>query len=379
MTGSILTDVPAVPERTGYEVAWDFDFNNPITQDLTVTAVYTFKSYTITYAPGINGSGKNIAADTKTHGVALNLPSETFTRTGYTQTGWAASDGGTKAYDLGGEYTADAAVTLYPFWTINTYAVTYNAGANGAGSVFPQDKTYGESLVLSTSTYTRTGYMQTGWAESDGGAKAYDLGGEYTADEAVTLYPFWAVDTYAVTYSAGENGEGSIAAGTKTYDAALTLSSETFTRTGYTQAGWSESDGGAKAYDLGGEYTANAAVTLYPFWTADAFTVTFVADGVTVAVLNIPSGSGVATEDIPAVPAKTGYTGAWENVDLSEITSNVTVNAVYTEKASTGGGGGCGAVTTDGGNGGLWLGVISLMLVAAVVAKKRKVAQEQGK
>ena len=47
----------------------------------------------------------------------LVLKGATFTRSGYTQTGWATSDGGVKAYDLGAYYTANAAITLYPFWT----------------------------------------------------------------------------------------------------------------------------------------------------------------------------------------------------------------------------------------------------------------------
>ena len=74
---------------------------------------------------------------------------------------------------------------------------------------------------------------------------------------------------YAVTYSPGANGSGAQQTATKTHDVALTLKGATFTRSGYTQTGWSTSDGGAKAYDLGAAYTSNAAVTLYPYWTAD--------------------------------------------------------------------------------------------------------------
>ena len=62
---------------------------------------------------------------------------------------------------------------------------------------------------------------------------------------------------------------GSEQAATKTRDVALTLAGAIFTRLGYVQTGWAKSDGGAKAYDLGASYTANAAVTLYPFWTAN--------------------------------------------------------------------------------------------------------------
>ena len=72
-------------------------------------------TYTVTYKPGANGTGSQQTA-TKTYGTALTLKGAIFTRTGYTQTGWATSDGGSKAYDLGGNYTANASITLYPYW-----------------------------------------------------------------------------------------------------------------------------------------------------------------------------------------------------------------------------------------------------------------------
>lgn len=74
-------------------------------------------------------------------------------------------------------------------------------------------------------------------------------------------------DSFTVTYKSGANGSGTVAEGTKTKGEDFTLSSETFTRDGYTQTGWATTDGGAKAYDLGGKYTKDAKVTLYPFWT----------------------------------------------------------------------------------------------------------------
>ena len=76
----------------------------------------TKTTYTISYNKGTNGTGTN-TTDTKTCGTALALKGAIFTRTGYTQTGWATSDGGAKVYNLSASYTTDAATTLYPFWT----------------------------------------------------------------------------------------------------------------------------------------------------------------------------------------------------------------------------------------------------------------------
>ena len=73
-------------------------------------------SYTVTYKPGASGSGAQQTAS-QTHCVALTLEGAIFTRSGYTQTGWSTSDGGSKAHNLGASYTANAAITLYPYWT----------------------------------------------------------------------------------------------------------------------------------------------------------------------------------------------------------------------------------------------------------------------
>ena len=165
------------------------------------------ETYTVTYSPGANGSGAQQTAP-KTHGVALTLMGATFTRSGYTQTGWSTSDGGSKAYDLGASYTANAAVTLYPFWTADTYTVTYSPGANGSGAQQTATKTHGVALTLKGATFTRSGYTQTGWSTSDGGTKAYDLGASYTANAAVTLYPFWTANSGADTPASVQLWEG---------------------------------------------------------------------------------------------------------------------------------------------------------------------------
>ena len=73
-------------------------------------------TYSVTYKAGKNGSGEQQTA-TKTKDVALILKGAVYARTGYTQTGWATSDGGVKVYDLGASYAANASITLYPVWT----------------------------------------------------------------------------------------------------------------------------------------------------------------------------------------------------------------------------------------------------------------------
>lgn len=75
-------------------------------------------TYVITYLPGMNGTG-TAQSVTKNQGEPLTLAGAIFGRDGYTQVGWATTDGGEKAYDLGGTYMTDAVATFYPVWQKN--------------------------------------------------------------------------------------------------------------------------------------------------------------------------------------------------------------------------------------------------------------------
>ena len=106
--------------------------------------------------------------------------------------------------------------------------------------------------------------------------------------------------TYTVTYNPGTNGTGAASTAIKIEDLPLTLADKLFNRTGYTQTGWATVDGGEKVYDLGATYTADEAITLYPVWTANQYTVTLDSNGggtVTPSTVTVTYG-----EDCPAMP-----------------------------------------------------------------------------
>ena len=88
-----------------------------------------------------------------------------------------------------------------------------------------------------------------------------------------------AYTPYTISYNAGTGGSGSHASETKLYNVSFTLpNSIVFTRTGYTQTGWTTSDLGTQTHALGGSYTTNAAQAFYPVWTAKTTTTTLNAN-----------------------------------------------------------------------------------------------------
>ena len=281
---------------------------------LTVVTNETDYSYTLKY----DANGGNGAPSNQTGSNTRTSPSYTFTvsstipsRTGYSFLGWSQSSTATSASYVGGNsitVTSAGTTTLYAVWRINTYTVSYNKGSYGSGTNTSDTKTYGQSLTLKGAIFTRTGYTQTGWATSDGGAKAYNTSGSYTNNAAITLYPYWTAVTYTVTYAPGTYGSGSNYTDTKTHDVALTLRGATYTIFNYSQDGWSiNSNGSTKDYNLSGSYTNNAATTLYPHWKADTYTVIYNANGGSGAPAAQTKTYGVSLTLSATIPSRTNY------------------------------------------------------------------------
>ena len=79
-----------------------------------------------------------------------------------------------------------------------------------------------------------------------------------------------------------------------------------------------------------------AAVTEGGITPTDPYIITFVADGQTVETRTVEHGDDLPMSAFPAVPAKTGYTGAWDKAeDFTNVTENATVTAVYTANSYT--------------------------------------------
>ena len=116
-------------------------------------------AWDVTYQPGTNGSG-NAVTDIKFYNDALTLRGALFTRTGYTQVGWATVDGGEKVYSFGDVYTKNEALTLYPVWNTNKYTITFDTA--GGSEIAPITQDYG-TVITAPEDPTREGYTFTGW------------------------------------------------------------------------------------------------------------------------------------------------------------------------------------------------------------------------
>lgn len=180
---------------TKYNLAAKLSGIDRVGGTMTVTSSYTVPakpSYKIYY--NANGGTGAPGTQTKYYGTNITLSSTKPTRTGYTFQGWGTTASDTSVnYAAGASYTSNAGITLYAIWKANTYTVTYNANG-GTGAPGNQTKTYGKTLVLSSTKPTRTNYNFVGWGTSakDTAAK-YNPGSNYTVNASITLYAIWKV------------------------------------------------------------------------------------------------------------------------------------------------------------------------------------------
>ena len=157
---------------------------------------------------------------------------------------------------------------------------------------------------------------------------------------------------YEVIYLPGTYGTGSAVTDMKPHNNILTLRGALFTRAGYTQVGWSTVDGGEKVYGFEDVYTQNEALTLYPVWNTNKYTITFDTNGGSeIAPITQDYGTEITAPDNPT---RKGYTFKGWDKEIPETmpAENITVKAQwkinqYTITFDTNGGSEIAPITQD--------------------------------
>ena len=222
--------VPAAPAKPGYTFAgWyldgkAYDFDAPVTENLTLTANWTVNRYTITFD---TDGGSAIAPITQDYGTAVTAPADP-TRTGYTFAGWTPAIPETMpAEDL----------TIKAKWTVNTYTITYDLdGGTAEGN--PASYTV-ESGAITLAEPAKPGYTFTGWSGTDlEGADNLDvtIPAGSTGDRSYTAH--WQVNTVYSTLRFETRGGSALATLALPYGSRVDLTKYVPTREGFAFTGW---------------------------------------------------------------------------------------------------------------------------------------------
>ena len=167
---------------------------------LVYDGIWALKKNNITITFNANGGTGEMAALMANPGYDKKLSSNTFTREGYTFTGWnTKADGTGTGYADGAIVNFSANTTLYAQWTQNP-VITFDAN-DGKGIMGTQTVNPGVSAALPANTFTRADYDFAGWnTKADGTGTAYADKANITTNKNVTLYAQWKLHTYHVRW-----------------------------------------------------------------------------------------------------------------------------------------------------------------------------------
>ena len=268
-----------------------YDFNTPLTNNMTVYAHWIGNGYTVRFT-GNGATGGNTPDQAFQYNIGQNLHRNGFTRDGYTFTGWKRADN-QQAYGDGQWVTnlttqPNGIVTMVAQWSANEAHIRYNpnppAGKTAGGNGTPNwDGHTGDTPAIGGNGWTIDGYTFAGWTTSpDGSGTKYAPGASWTANGTLTLYAQWTPGEAGLTY------DGNGATGGKTdpqngvTDQKVNVRQNGFTRDGYTFVTWNtQADCKGNAVKPNSEWTLRGSSTLYACWAGVAQTLTYHGNGAT--------------------------------------------------------------------------------------------------
>jgi uncharacterized repeat protein (TIGR02543 family) len=212
----------------------------------------------------------------------------------------------------------------------------------GTGSTAPLSIISGH-LAAAPATPVRSGFNFVGWYKEATLENLFNFATDRVTED-LNLFAKWIDENaviYTVTFDA-QNGEEPMQV---QVEGGTTINGTTPEREGHTFEGWyTQPNGGGNPWNFGAPVAAS--VTLYAKWTPLTFTVTFVSNGVTLAVYpDVPYGT---TVEEPAEPAeregytfsgwaimKNGYVDAWWHFERDVITKDLVIEASWNAKSYT--------------------------------------------
>ncbi|HOH23111.1 MAG TPA: InlB B-repeat-containing protein, partial [Bacteroidales bacterium] len=242
-----------------------------------------------------NGGMGYMAPLTVCLGDYATLPNNTFTRLGYSFSGWSTTPNGAVMYQDGAQIITSTNLSLYAVWSSSCSNVHHTVSATACDSYYWRGNTYTNS---GTYTSTASGVVPGGCdsiytlnltinhsvssIEEITACNSYTWhGNTYTAstntptytttsssgcDSVVTLH-LTILPNLTISFHAN-GGIGYMAPLTVCLGNYATLPNNTFTRLGYSFSGWSTAPNGAVMYQDGAQIITSTDLSLYAIWTS---------------------------------------------------------------------------------------------------------------
>ena len=373
--GSIgAEDFPQIPGKPGYDrtaPVWNSESIENVTADLTVEAVYTRNVYTVTLPENPVGYKVEAETDTVAHGESFRFTLEVSE--GYNAEGMVVTVNGIEIMPVDGVCIVEAvdtdpvievsgvADTTVPEVTVTVadnswrellHVITFGLFFNKTQDVTVTSADAGSGVngvfyCICDSQQTLSELESVSWTAYDGSfhidadgqyviyVKATDAAGNMTivSTDGMVLdgtVPVIEGITDGGTYYGAQlvkvsddNISTIVVNGETVYDAA---NGESITEKAITLVPNNETQT-VVVTDKAGN-TASAEVGVYKIYT-----VTFTADGETIAQIPVNHGDSLSADEFPSIPGKPGYdrtAPVWNPASIDNVTADITVEAVYT-------------------------------------------------
>jgi len=273
-------------DGTGDDYSVGQTIDGGFSEDITLFAKWKANKYYVRF----NGNGSTSGSMENqefTYDEAKSLTANNFSKENYTFIGWSTTSDGTVKYNDGASVknltpTEDGIFDLYACWSNITRTITFDANNETS---FTETQSIGSGIEahlkafadLNQDNFKKTGYSFVNWNTKATGGTSETAYGDETAvifTEDTVLYAQWTPNQYYVKFNAN-GGSGNMDDQLFTYDEnAKELSTNEFTRDGYTFAGWTTNADGSGTYYENEQFVHNLSekdnVILYAQWVADS-------------------------------------------------------------------------------------------------------------
>ena len=278
-------DVAAAGSGSNYPAGSTFTMGDA---DEELYAQWSIGDFTVSFD---SRGGGAVDSQTVQYEGLITEPSSPL-RTGYSFEGWYQEQECQNIWDFANDIVLGN-TTLYANWTINQYTVNFDS--KGGTAVDAQTVDYGSTLTLPAEP-VKEGYTFAGWFKEIDCTTPWLFASD-TVSEDRTLFAGWTENDYTISFNKNDAGAvGSMPTQTITLGETETLLTNSFSKEGWSFAGWAATSNGTVAYADRAPYTMEIGdVELFAKWTPNEYTITFNKNDIdasgTMAPQTIPSGS----------------------------------------------------------------------------------------
>ena len=256
--------------------------------------------------------------------------------------------GGTDPEDINAGAGGSGVVIIRWVASTSLKTITFNSN-DGLATTTTQKVTSGITTQLNPGTFTRSGYIFSGWTtNADGSGTSYTDSSNISITADTNLYAKWITGVNkTVTFNGNTSTSGTMTA--QSAGTATALTTNAFVKTGYTFTGWNTlANGTGYSYVENAVYAFTTDTTLYAQWQANRtfYTVTFYANAV-----DATGTTASQTSDVAAALNLSGFTrpnknflgwdtnyasgtATYKDGETYAFTSNIDLYAIWVNQVS---------------------------------------------